>query len=181
MPLIGHKNATLDLNDKGYFLLTLHRQENVDNKGKIEDVLNGLKLIHEQFGSPIIYPIHPRARKRMNEFKLTPNKGLTLIEPTDYLTFLELESKARLILTDSGGVQEEACVLRIPCVTLRCNTERPETIDVGANILAGTRPADILEKTKTMLNVKNNWQNPFGDGTAAKQIITILVNHFENA
>jgi UDP-N-acetylglucosamine 2-epimerase (non-hydrolysing) len=79
-----------------------------------------------------------------------------------------------LILTDSGDVQEEACILKVPCVTLRYNTERPETLDVGANTLAGTRPVEILKSVKIMLNTKKNWENPFGDGTAAKQIISFL-------
>jgi UDP-N-acetylglucosamine 2-epimerase (non-hydrolysing) len=105
---------------------------------------------------------------------LTPIEGLKLIEPVDYLTFLWLESRAKLILTDSGGVQEEACVLKSPCVTLRCNTERPETLEVGANTLAGTKPNEIVRGARKMLNANNNWENPFGDGTAAKQIISIL-------
>ena len=88
--------------------------------------------------------------------------------------FLQLENKARLVLTDSGGVQEEACVLGVPCVTLRDNTERPETIEVGSNILAGTSPDRILKCTDFMLNRKNNWENPFGDGTAGRRIVEIL-------
>jgi UDP-N-acetylglucosamine 2-epimerase (non-hydrolysing) len=170
----------LDLDDKSYFLLTLHRQENVDDKERLKGIFEGLKLVYEEFGFPIVYPMHPRTRKRMNEFNLKVDRGLTVIEPVDYLTFLGLEQRAKLILTDSGGVQEEACILRVPCVTLRYNTERPETIDVGANILAGTRPGDILEKVKVMLDVKRNWENPFGDGTAAKRIVNILAKNFKS-
>jgi UDP-N-acetylglucosamine 2-epimerase (non-hydrolysing) len=177
--LIPDKKA-LDLNDKSYFLLTLHRQENVDDKETLKGILGGLKLVYEELGLTIVYPMHPRTRKRMNEFNLSVDRGLTVIEPVDYLTFLGLERRAKLILTDSGGVQEEACILRVPCVTLRYNTERPETIDVGANILAGTQPSDILEKVKVMLDVKGNWENPFGDGTAAKQIINILAGNFKS-
>ena len=90
------------------------------------------------------------------------------------MDFLKLEAGARLILTDSGGIQEESCILRVPCVTLRDNTERPETLEVGSNVLVGTIPERILNGVKLMLERKNNWINPFGDGKAAKRIIKIL-------
>ncbi len=92
----------------------------------------------------------------------------------DYLGFLNLESKAMLVLSDSGGVQEETCVLGIPCVTLRDNTERPETIEVGSNMLAGTSPERILEAAKLMIDKEKGWVNPFGDGKTAQKIISIL-------
>ncbi|MBT9141148.1 MAG: UDP-N-acetylglucosamine 2-epimerase [Dehalococcoidia bacterium] len=110
----------------------------------------------------------------MAEFNLNP-RGLTLIEPVGFLEFLQLENNARLILTDSGGVQEEACILNVPCVTLRDNTERPETIEVGANILAGASPDGILECSKAMLNRAKNWRNPFGDGKAGEKIVKVLI------
>jgi len=109
----------------------------------------------------------------MNHFGLKTN-GITFIEPLDYLSFVQLEAKAKLVLTDSGGVQEEACILKVPCVTLRDNTERHETIDVGSNILAGTNAESIVSKTKEILNRENNWKNPFGDGKAGKRIVGIL-------
>jgi UDP-N-acetylglucosamine 2-epimerase (non-hydrolysing) len=172
--MIDNSDPIPDLNYKDYFLLTLHRQENVDSKEKLQEIFEGLKLIHDRLGFVIIWPMHPRTKKRLVEYNLAPTKVLTVIEPVSYLAFLRLERDAKLILTDSGGVQEEACILGIPCVTLRCNTERPETIDVGANILAGTKPSEMLEKVKIMLNANNSWENPFGEGTAAKQIISIL-------
>lgn len=181
MSLIANSDSTLDPDYKDYLLLTLHRQENADVRENLEGILEGLKLIHEELGFVIVCPMHPRTKKRLAEFNLTSTNGLTVINPVDYLSFLRLESRAKLILTDSGGVQEEACILRIPCVTLRYNTERPETIDVGANVLAGTRPLEILEKVKTMLNAKNNWENPFGEGTAAKQIVDILAKNLMNS
>lgn len=164
-----------------YFLLTLHREENVDNKEGLKDILDGIELVHQEFSVPIMYPIHPRTRKRIHEFGLTTPKGLTFIDPVGYLAFLKLEMKAKLILTDSGGVQEEACVLKVPCVTLRSNTERPETLSVGANMLAGTDPNQILEKTRIMSNAGRNWENPFGDGTAAKKIISIILESFRDS
>jgi UDP-N-acetylglucosamine 2-epimerase (non-hydrolysing) len=101
-----------------------------------------------------------------------------LVEPLDYLGFLQLEANARLVLTDSGGVQEETCILKVPCVTLRDNTERPETLEVGSNVLAGTRSDKIVDGVKLMLGKKNDWMNPFGDGQAAKRIIEILRREF---
>jgi UDP-N-acetylglucosamine 2-epimerase (non-hydrolysing) len=156
-----------------YFLVTVHRQENTDNPTRLKNIIEGLKLVKEYFDMPIIYPIHPRTLKRIREYSIN-TEGLNLIEPLDYLSFLKLESRAKLIFTDSGGVQEEACILKVPCVTLRYNTERPETIEVGANILAGTEPKEILEKAKIMINVKRDWENPFGDGKAAVRIVSII-------
>ncbi len=164
---------TLHLRPEEYFLITLHRQENVDNRERFTSVLDGLIKAVEKYSLPAVYPIHPHSRKQMSEFNLkTPN--LTLIEPVDYLDFLQLESNAGLILTDSGGVQEEACILHVPCVTLRDNTERPETLEVGANILAGVSPGKIMECIRIMLDRTNDWQNPFGDGKAGERIVNII-------
>ena len=163
----------LELVPKDYFLVTAHRQENVDVKKRFEGIIKGLELVADKFGLPVIYPVHPRARKMMKHFGLKAN-GIELIEPLDYLSFLQLESKAKLVLTDSGGVQEETCILGVPCVTLRGNTERPETLEVGSNILAGTIAHKIAERTNQMLHVNNSWRNPFGDGNTGKRIVEIL-------
>jgi len=163
----------LKLEPKQYFLVTLHRQENVDNAARFGSILLGLDMLAVRNKLPVVYPIHPRSRKMMDEFKLKP-ENLTLIEPADFLAFLQLESNARLILTDSGGVQEEACILGVPCVTLRDNTERPETLEVGANMLAGADAARILECVEVMLDKKDKWDNPFGDGKAAARIAKII-------
>jgi len=109
----------------------------------------------------------------MQEFHLD-SKAIRLIEPLDFLSFLQLESNAKLILTDSGGVQEESCILKVPCVTLRDNTERLETIDIGANVLAGAVPDKILECAKFMLQKDSDWVNPFGDGKTGERIISII-------
>ena len=166
----------LNLESRNYILVTAHRQENVDDKSRFRGIIEGLEKIRE-LGLEIIYPIHPRARKNLNRFSLELN-CVRFIEPLNYLSFLQLESNARLVLTDSGGVQEEACILGVPCVTLRDNTERPETLDVGANVLAGSNPWEIFDKTKLMLNHNASWENPFGDGTAGEQIIQLLVKEF---
>ena len=163
----------LNIKPKEYFVVTLHRQENVDNRARFTSILEGLDKLATEFRTPVIYPIHPRSRKMMSEFDLEP-RNLTLIDPVDFLGFLQLGSNARLVLTDSGGVQEEACILGVPCVTLRDNTERPETIEVGANILAGASPDGILECAKVMLGKENDWENPFGDGKAGGRIVDVL-------
>jgi len=168
---------SLGLEKRGFFLVTVHRQENVDDRVRFSKILRGLELVNERFGLPIIYPIHPRAAKRMREFNLKP-RGLRLVEPLDYLSFLLLERFARLVFTDSGGVQEETCILRVPCVTLRYNTERPETLEVGSNVLAGVEPEAIVEKAELMLERRPDWPNPFGDGKAGKRIVKILDERF---
>jgi len=170
----GNTLSAQHLEPKEYFLVTLHREENVDNRARFLSILEGLDQVAAQFCLPVIYPVHPRSQRRMVEFDLKP-KGLTLIDPVDYLGFLELETNARLILTDSGGVQEEACILRVPCVTLRDNTERPETIEVGSNILAGASKDEILKDTRLMLSRGDQWMNPFGDGKGARRIVELVL------
>jgi len=156
-----------------YFLVTLHRQENVDDPKRLQKIIRGLELVAKHFEIPIIYPIHPRTKKRITQFNINVSK-LKLIEPMDYLSFLKFLSNAELVFTDSGGVQEEACILKVPCVTLRYNTERPETLQVGANTLAGVEPTSILEKALIMINKEKNWENPFGDGKAAEKIVKTI-------
>jgi UDP-N-acetylglucosamine 2-epimerase (non-hydrolysing) len=167
----------LGVQDDKYMVATAHRQENVDSKEKFSGLICGLQAVQSEFKIPLIYPIHPRAKKQISQFGID-HAGIVLIEPLDYLAFLLLESKAKLVLTDSGGVQEETCILGVPCVTLRDNTERPETLDAGSNILAGTNPAKILEAAKISLVHKKTWISPFGDGTTGKKIIEILKSKF---
>ena len=164
----------LGLQKEGYFLVTAHRQENVDNEGRLNDIVNGLLDLHRQYDIPIIFSAHPRTINRLAEFGVTLPEGIRIIEPPGYLEFLQLEKNAKLVLTDSGGVQEETCILRVPCVTLRNNTERPETIEVGSNILVGTNPSKILNGVSMMLKQSRNWVNPFGDGKAAEKIVSAL-------
>jgi len=164
----------LGLKQRAYFLVTGHRQENVDVKERLKGLLEGLDLVHQKFHFPLVYPIHPRTKQRIEEFGLGVAPGISLIEPVGFFDFLVLEANAALVLTDSGGVQEETCILRVPCVTLRDNTERPETLDVGSNILAGTDAEAILDSVERMLSVERNWQNPFGDGQAGVRIVEAI-------
>jgi UDP-N-acetylglucosamine 2-epimerase (non-hydrolysing) len=162
----------LSLEPSNYFLVTTHRAENVDDPIRLADILTGLKKVSEHFGFPAILPMHPRTQKIVREFSLS-TEGIRIIEPVGYLEFLILESMAALILTDSGGVQEESCILKVPCVTLRENTERPETIDVGSNVLAGTNVEKIFTAVLNMIDMPRTWDNPFGNGDAARHIIDV--------
>lgn len=163
---------TFDIESKKYFLVTAHRQENVDNPEKLRRIFNALAIIHSKYKIPIVFPVHPRTKKMIVEFSI-PQAGIFMIEPIGFLEFLHIESSARLILTDSGGVQEEACILNVPCVTLRENTERPETIEVGANRLVGTDTNRIIQGVQEMIDIQGGWKTPFGDGNAGKNIVTL--------
>lgn len=164
------------LQPKDYFLLTLHREESVDFRENLESILKGLDLIAEHFDRQIVFPAHPRTVRRLEYFKFGPlmtNNNLRPIEPLGYLDFLMLLKNAKLVLTDSGGIQEESCLLKVPCVTLRESTERPETVQVGGNYVAGVSPHRILKGAETVLNAKHGWTNPFGEN-ASKKIIDIV-------
>jgi len=165
----------LGLEPKNFFLVTLHRPENVDDKERFRRILKSLDQLGDEFSLPVIYPIHPRSQRRMKEFGIKANY-VKLMPPFDFLSFLQLESNAKLVLTDSGGVQEESCILGVPCVTLRDSTERPETLEVGSNTLSGDNLDKILESVKLMVNKKNSWINPFGEGKAGKRIVEIISN-----
>jgi len=166
--------SRLNLKKDSYLLMTLHRQENVDSERIFTKILKGIEYVYKNVGLPIIFPMHKRTTKMLKEFNLKIPKGVLAIEPIGLLDFLSLEMSARLILTDSGGVQEEACALGVPCVTLRDNTERPETVDVKANIIAGRNPNEILKSTHKMLKAKRAWKNPLGDGKASDKILEVL-------
>jgi len=164
----------LNLQKNKYFLATIHRQENVDSMPNFNNILTAFSKLSEFKDMPIIYPIHPRSKKRLREMKITLPKNVVAIDPVGFFDFLNLEMNAALIFTDSGGVQEEACILRTPCLTLRENTERPETVTVGANIICGRNPKNILAIARKCLKSPRNWENPFGDGHAGEKIINKL-------
>jgi len=160
----------LGLAPKEYFLVTAHRQENVDSRERLGEIIRGLEMIKSEFDLPVVFPIHPRTRKMVESFGFEFD-GIWAIEPLGFLEFLQLEASAILALTDSGGVQEETCILGVPCVTLRDSTERPETVDVGANTLSGVSAIKMLNATRQMLLQGRGWMNPFGDGRASSFIL----------
>lgn len=161
-----------------YALMTLHRPSNVDSRETMAKILVALETI--QSDMPIIFPIHPRTRKMLDvlgleaQMKKMPNIRLT--EPLGYLAFLDLMRQAKLIVTDSGGIQEETTFLKIPCLTLRENTERPVTIELGTNQLVGMEPEDILGGYKKAMNgySQNSQLPPLWDGLASQRIVDTL-------
>lgn len=170
------KNGKLCNWEKGkYILATLHRQENVDSKKIFKGILKGMELTSKKLKLDILFLAHPRTWKMRKKFNLELPQCIHPRIPAGFLDFLKFEQNAALILTDSGGVQEEACTLRVPCVTLRNNTERPETVEAGANIVAGVKPDSILKAAIKMSGVKRDWKNPLGNGKAAEQIIKVLM------
>lgn len=165
---------TLGLTRGRYAVLSFHRAENVDDRRRLGRVLRTIGAIARRHGLDIVFPVHPRTRKRAGaaglESLLATTPGLMAVEPTGYLDMLILERNARLVLTDSGGLQEESCFFHVPCVTLRENTERPETLAIDANVLAGTHPRRILRAVERQLAVPRRWPNPYGSGMTGAKI-----------
>ena len=165
-----------------YATLTMHRPGNVDNKQVLQGILEALKEISTRV--PIVFPIHPRTQKMAEQFGLShffnngdKVEGIWITEPLGYLEFLNLNMNAKLVLTDSGGLQEETTVLGVPCITMRPNTERPITCEVGSNIMVGNSKEKILQETFKVLdgegakgNIPDRW-----DGKSAERIIKVLI------
>ncbi|WP_042706873.1 non-hydrolyzing UDP-N-acetylglucosamine 2-epimerase [Methanobrevibacter wolinii] len=161
--------------------LTMHRAENVDDKERLHSIISAL---HELKDFNIVFPIHPRTKKTLEKFglydDLANEEHIHITKPIGYLDFLVLISKSIMILTDSGGLQEEAITLDVPALTLRYNTERPETVEAGGNILVGADKDYILKTASKILNDKDfynkmkNAKNPYGNGNAASQMLDII-------
>jgi UDP-N-acetylglucosamine 2-epimerase (non-hydrolysing) len=169
----------LGLSGIDYALLTLHRPSNVDLRDSFERILAALEAIASRL--PIVFPVHPRTRKTIAELGLTERvasiRDLRIIEPLGYLDFLNLSSAARLVLTDSGGIQEETTALGIPCLTLRENTERPITVEMGTNVVVGTDTTRIVTAAIAALNGaarKMVRQPPLWDGHTSERILDAL-------
>ena len=172
---------TLGLEARGYAALTLHRPSNVDDRPVFERVFGAIREIADEL--PVVFPVHPRTRKNMVRFGMLEEEGaaelggVRLVEPLGYLDFLKLMAEARLVLTDSGGIQEETTILKVPCLTLRETTERPVTVEVGCNEVVGTDPARILSAFRRAMSSETftcdtpeKW-----DGHAAERIADVLV------
>jgi UDP-N-acetylglucosamine 2-epimerase (non-hydrolysing) len=156
-----------------FALVTLHRPANVDDPGVLGGLLAALTAIAEE--CPVVFPVHPRTRARMASSHAVPD-SIRLVDPLGYLDFIGLESAARIVLTDSGGVQEETTVLGIPCLTLRDNTERPITITEGTNRLVGRQPERIVAEAMTVLRDGVEERRPaLWDGDAGGRIADVLL------
>jgi len=177
-------NSSTILTDLGvesgkFFLVTAHRASNVDVMANLLELLALFDKLHSKYSQTIVWPIHPRTQAKLKEFSITLPEYLKLIPPIGYLDFIQLQKHAQLILTDSGGIQEEACLLGVPCITLRENTERPESIEVGANVLVGRDADKALAAADKWLSTATkdfSWKNPFGDGHVAELILDIITN-----
>ncbi len=169
----GDALAKLGVSEGRYILATLHRQENVDSRERMGGILEGLGKVSGGTGMPVIWPVHPRTGKNLERFGLSVPEGVRTVAPLGFLEFLQAEGSAALALTDSGGVQEECCILGVPCVTLRENTERPETVEVGANVVAGTSPSRVLALALEMLDRRGGWECPLGAPGSAERIVSI--------
>lgn len=182
-----HQLAQLDGSDPSAFLsrpikqsypqygvVTLHRPSNVDDESTLKGLMHAFSEIAKSL--PLIFPVHPRTRERLETFGIVPGHGLVLTPPMSYMDFLNLWRDAALVLTDSGGLQEETTALLRPCLTLRENSERPITLTEGTNILAGTCPAHIVEEARKVLSRggKSGRRPELWDGHAAERIATHL-------
>jgi len=165
--------AKLDLSPGSYLLVTLHRPALVDGPLLAETIA---QLSHLAQKMPVVFPVHPRTRKMMAALGIEAPEGLTLTEPFGYLDFLSLLTDAKAVLTDSGGIQEETTYLGVPCFTLRANTERPVTVELGTNTLLGLDPAAIAEIPATLASRPREPHEPppLWDGHAAERIADIL-------
>jgi UDP-N-acetylglucosamine 2-epimerase (non-hydrolysing) len=186
LPLAQHSTIGDDLglkdgvNWRRFAVLTLHRPSNVDTTEKFIDLLGAINSVAKEV--PVIFPVHPRTRQRLKEAGVTHHTNLCVIPPVGYLDFLCLLSKATLVLTDSGGIQEETTALGVPCLTLRENTERPITISQGTNLLVGTDPTKIvLAATEILAGKGKTGRLPqLWDGHTAERIVDILVREVQS-
>lgn len=162
----------LNLENKDFLVATLHRAENIDNIGDLKNIVDAFSEIKEN----IVFPLHPRTEKTLKKYNLYDKFAETvqLTEPLGFLDFLQLMSASRMILTDSGGIQKEAYILKIPCITLRKNTEWIETIKDGWNILVGANKKKIIEAISEFKPSSNTYSNRFGEGDAVQKIMSAV-------
>ena len=160
--------------ERAYAVLTLHRPSNVDDADTFRGILQAIR--HVAAAMPVVFPVHPRTRNRLREFGFDDDlRGVLLTDPLGYIDFLALTSHARVILTDSGGLQEESTALGIPCLTLRENTERPITVTEGTNRVVGTRAADIVAGFDAALHANGAVRIPaLWDGRAAERVASVI-------
>jgi UDP-N-acetylglucosamine 2-epimerase (non-hydrolysing) len=168
----------LKLSPRGFAVMTLHRPANVDDPEILRTLFGALAEIAKEV--PIVFPAHPRSQARMREFNIVPPPGIIMIEPLGYLDFLKLWSNSRMVLTDSGGLQEETTAAGVPCLTLRDNTERPITVEQGTNQLVGRDPEKILLTAKRILCEDYKFQGrvpELWDGQTSERIVNALLTY----
>jgi UDP-N-acetylglucosamine 2-epimerase len=164
--------ASLGLREKGYLLATVHRAENTDDIHRLKRILEAFEALRET----VIFPVHPRTRKVMASIGYSPGPKVRLIDPVGYVDMVKLEESARIILTDSGGIQKEAYWLRVPCITLREETEWVETVEAGWNALAGVEPGKI-EKCVRSIEPPAHHPTLYGNGEVSDRCVSLLEGH----
>lgn len=169
-----------DVEEREYALITLHRPSNVDSEQRLRALLKTAGRIAQRM--PVLFPLHPRTRESLHRMNIQPNEFLRFLDPQPYLAFLGLVARARLVLTDSGGIQEETTALRVPCLTLRSNTERPSTVEMGSNVLVGEN-LDCIDALVEQI-ARGEWKSssipPLWDGNAAGRVVDGIETFFEN-
>jgi UDP-N-acetylglucosamine 2-epimerase (non-hydrolysing) len=143
-----------------YFLATAHRAENVDDAVRLENLLVGLQRLSDHYGFPVVISVHPRTASKIGTFGIETGQDLKLIEPMGFFDFIALERNALCVISDSGTVQEECAIFRVPNVTIRDVTERPETLECGSNVLSGVESEKILNVTQMVLALPHSWEPP---------------------
>ena len=166
----------LKLTKNKYFLVTLHRPESVDIKKNLSSLFKTFKVLHKIYGYPIIFPIHPRTKDKVKKLNLSFDKFVNIIEPLEYLEFLKLMKDSKIVLSDSGGIQEEASILGVPCITLRTTTERQITLIRNVNIMAGYNHDKILNAVKKFHRIKIKKIKDFGNGDVTNKIYKKLIS-----
>jgi UDP-N-acetylglucosamine 2-epimerase (non-hydrolysing) len=150
----------LNLNKGGYFAATLHRAENVDDDSRLSRLFAGLQLVAEQQDLPVVLSLHPHTADRLRRNSLEPGCRIRIVEPLGFWDFVALERDSRAVISDSGTVQEESCIFRVPNVTIRDTTERPETVECGSAILTGSDPTTIADSVRIALDSGSDWAPP---------------------
>jgi UDP-N-acetylglucosamine 2-epimerase (non-hydrolysing) len=167
--------SELDLHEGKYAVVTLHRPSNVDDPATLRGLMMAIAELQAEL--PVVFPMHPRTRKQLATLNLPATPNLKLTEPLGYLDFMKLVAHSRLVLTDSGGIQEETTVLGVPCLTLRSNTERPATVSEGTNVLVGQDPAAVTDAWRRALAAPRTGRVPeLWDGKAAGRILDVLLS-----
>jgi UDP-N-acetylglucosamine 2-epimerase (non-hydrolysing) len=170
----------LDLRRDEFFLVTLHRSENVDEPERLSRLLQGLSSVAESFSAPVVISVHPRTAQKLESFGLSPESSrVRLLSPLGFFDFVKLEKSARLVLSDSGTVQEECSIFGVPNVTLRDVTERPETIECGSNVLTGSSPDEIVRASRIALETSAFWTAPeeYRAADVSRTIAKIVLGH----
>lgn len=173
----------LDVRPQQYFLVTMHRAENVDDKNRLKNLLLSLDGINKKYALPVICSLHPRTKNKIQQFRLkVSNEGIRLMEPFGFFDFTALEKNARCVITDSGTVQEECCIFKVPNITVRDVTERPETLESGSNMLTGVSPDLILNSLEVVLNEKHEWTPPpeYLARNVSSKVVKILLGYIRD-